>query len=101
MTSALATPEQAAFYRGFLMARNTFDPADFGVSASREDFADEMVSDFGAIYRGQWTIDELLLHPREALHFCDEVRRMHGYFDLPDDIILRTILTRRKNPGRL
>jgi hypothetical protein len=92
--------DQAAFYREFLMARNTFDPKEFGVDLSKEDFGDEMVSDFGAIYRGQWTFDELLLHPREAQHFCDEVRRMHGYFDLPDDIILRTILTRRKNPGR-
>jgi hypothetical protein len=60
-----------------------------------------MVSDFSAMYHGMWTIDELLLHPREAGHFCDEVRRLHGYFDLPDDIILRTILTRRKNPNRM
>jgi hypothetical protein len=59
-----------------------------------------MVSAFSAIYRGQWTIDELLLHPREAVRFCDEIRHQYGYYDLPDDIILRTILTRRKNPGR-
>jgi hypothetical protein len=26
------------------------------------------------------------------------VRHKHGYFDLPDDIILRVILQRRKNP---
>ena len=101
MSAPMISDVQFAYYRDFLMARNTFDPADYGVEASREDFADEMVSDFSAIYRGQWTIDELLLHPREAAHFCDEVRRLHGYFDVPDDIILRTILTRRKNPGRL
>jgi hypothetical protein len=45
------------------------------------------------------SIDELLLHPREAAHFCDDVRRQYGYFDVPDDIILRVILTRGKNPA--
>ncbi len=89
---------QDAFYREFLMARGKFDPAEFGVDLSREDFADEMVNDFGDIYRDVWTIDELLLHPREAMRFCDDVRRKHGYYDLPDDILLRVILSRRKNP---
>lgn len=54
-----------------------------------------MVDAFGAAYRGQWSIDELMLHPREAAHFCDDVRRQFGYFDVPDDIVLRVILTRR------
>ena len=90
---------QADFYREFLMGRGKFNPADFGVSVSREEFVDQMVEDFGATYRGAWTMDELLLHPREAVRFCDDVRRKHGYFDVPDDIILRVILNRRKNPA--
>jgi hypothetical protein len=51
------------------------------------------------VYRDGWTVDELLLHPREALNFCDQVRRRYGYFDVPDDIILRSIMQRRKNPN--
>ncbi|MFH1924464.1 MAG: hypothetical protein ABIP48_31825 [Planctomycetota bacterium] len=89
---------QDEFYREFLMTRGKFDPAEFGVNLSREDFTDQMVEAFHGTYRDGWTIDELLLHPREAVRFCDDVRRKHGYYDVPDDIILRVILTRRKNP---
>jgi hypothetical protein len=87
------------FYREFLMGRGRFDPKDFGVSLGREELTDEMANAFNDIYRDCWTVDELLLHPREAAWFCDEVRRRKGYFDLPDDVILRVILTRRKSPN--
>ena len=80
------------------MGRGKFEPVEFGVNLSREDFTDQMVGDFAETYRDGWTVDELLLHPREAMRFCDDVRRQHGYYDLPDDIILRVILGRRKNP---
>ena len=43
-----------------------------------------------------WTVDELLLHPREALNLCDSFRRAYGYFDLPDEVILRQLMIRRK-----
>jgi len=92
-----ASPEsQFDFYRGFLMGRGQFSPLEFGVALTRESLIDAMVEDFSIFYRDQWTIDELLLHPREATHFCDEVRRKHQFFDLPDDIILRCIMTARK-----
>ena len=81
------------------MGRGRFDPKDFGVDLSREDFADKMVECFAEIYRDTWTMDELLLHPREAAMFCDNVRRKYHYFDVPDDVILRVILARRKNPS--
>jgi len=80
------------------MGRGKFNPADFGVNLEREEFSDLMVDEFNGIYRGAWTIDELLLHPREAARFCDDVRRKFSYHDLPDDIILRVIMSRRKNP---
>lgn len=86
------------FYQGFLMSRGKFNPKDFGVDMTREEFTDHMVGDFANAYRDGWTIDELLLHPREAARFCDDVRSKHGFYDVPDDIILRSILTRRKNP---
>jgi hypothetical protein len=84
--------------RDFHMGRGAFNPRDFGVNMERVDFTDEMVTDFNEAYRDGWTIDELLLHPREAARFCDTVRFKRGYYDAPDDIILRSIMTRRKNP---
>ena len=86
------------FYEEFLMARRAFTPQEFGVDMGRNEFDDLMDDDFGAAYKGHWTIDELLLHPREAALFCDDTRRKHRFFDVPDDIILRVILQRRKNP---
>jgi len=49
-------------------------------------------------YRGNWTIDEPLLHPREAIRFCDDIRHRHGWYDMPNDLILRVMMSRRKNP---
>jgi hypothetical protein len=89
---------QTEFYKEFLMGRGKFDPTEFGVSLSREELSDQMVNAFNDTYRGGWTIDELLVHPREAVKFCDDVRRKHAYYDLPDDIILRGIMNARKNP---
>jgi hypothetical protein len=97
--ATLVSQSQADFYTEFLMTRGNFAPADFGISASKEDFTDQMVEAFNVAYRGQFSIDELLLHPREAARFCDQARFQHGYYDVPDDIILRVIMTRRKNPG--
>lgn len=98
MVAASTLDRQAEFYREFLMARGKFDPRDFGVEMEREKFTDKMAEVFNTTYRGGMTIDEVLLHPREALNFCDEVRRSNGWYSLPDDIILRSVLTRRKNP---
>jgi hypothetical protein len=84
------------FHREFLMKRGEFDPAEFDIEMSRKDFMDLMVTDFSAIYRNQITIDELLLHPRMALDFCDQVRKKHDFFYVPDDIILRSEMTMRK-----
>jgi zona occludens toxin (predicted ATPase) len=99
MRTLVAPPSQAQFYRAFLMARTSFSPSDFGVDLDKEAFMDQMVDDLADAYRDALSIDELLLHPREAMHFCDTVRHKHGYYDLPDDIILRAILDRRKHPG--
>lgn len=95
----LAVTSQTDFYREFLMGRGNFDPKEFGVDLSKVDFTDQIVDEFNGTYHGEWTIDELLLHPREAARFCDDVRRKHAYYDVPDDILLRVIMTRRKNPG--
>ena len=31
------------------------------------------------------------------LRFCGDVRRKYGYYDLPDDAILKSIMNRRKS----
>jgi hypothetical protein len=93
------TDSQRAFYREWLMGRQTVDPREYGVDLDKERFTDRMVDLFNDKYRGCWTIDELLLHPREAALFCDDARRALMAFDVPDDVILRVILGRRKNPN--
>ena len=70
--------------------------SDSFVTASRMDL---IVDDFNVMFKGEMTIDELCLRPRQALEFCDSVRSKHGMYDVPDDIILRSVMTRRKNPG--
>jgi len=89
---------QEQFYQEFLMTRGKFDPAEFGIRLSKKQFVDQMAEEFNETYRGTWTVDELVLHPREAMKFCDEVRRKYHYYDLPDDIILRVVMNRRKKP---
>ena len=91
--------KQVAFYKEWLMARGKFNPMDFGVSMERDAFMDLMVDDFNRAFQDTLTIDELCLRPRSALAFCEEVRTRHGFFDVPDDVILRSIMTRRKRPG--
>ena len=81
------------------MGRQSFDPREFGVDMDKAAFSDRMVDLFAETYRDHWTIDELLLHPREAAAFCDDARRALVAFDMPDDCILRVILGRRKNPS--
>lgn len=88
----------SSFVAEFIMARGRFDPKDFGVNMEREAFMDLMVEEFQTRFRDNLTIDELLLHPREALMFCDAVRLKHGFYFLPDDIVLRSVMTRRKSP---
>ena len=90
---------QSDFYREFLMARQKINPRAYGVDMSTEEFLDIMYSEFSDEYT--FSVDELLLRPRVAIHFCDAVRRKHNAYDLPDDIILRALLTRRKNPPEL
>lgn len=81
------------------MARQYFKPQDFGIDMDKDNFVDQLCNEFNEYTRGTLTVDEMLLRPRTALHFCDMVRGKYGYYDLPDDIILRCILGRRKNPN--
>lgn len=96
VTATLTGPQ--SFYQGFVMGRGTFQPREFGVNMSREDFADQMIDEFNMTYKDSLSIDEVLLRPRTALFFCEQVRSKFGYYDMPDDLILRVIMNARKNP---
>jgi zona occludens toxin (predicted ATPase) len=98
MASTISDTKSAAFYREWFMGRQTVNPRDYGIDLDKDDFTDRMVELFAVKYRDHWTVDELLLHPREAALFCDDARRSIMGFDVPDDVILRVILGRRKNP---
>ena len=88
-----------ATYEGFVMGRQYISPCDYGVDLGKEELTDILVEELGRYTQGMMSFDEMLLRPRMALHFCDTVRQAHGWFDLPDDIILRLIMIRRKNPS--
>ena len=97
MPATLTDPRQA-FTERYLMGRGSFEPRDFGVPMERAEFVDLMAEEFNEHVRGLISVDELVLRPRGAMHFCDCVRQKHGWIDLPDDIILRSVMNRRKNP---
>ncbi|MCA9038369.1 MAG: hypothetical protein KDA81_15995 [Planctomycetaceae bacterium] len=80
------------------MSKRSINPAEHNIDMSADDFMDLMVDAFSSHTRGQVTLDELLLHPQDAFNFCESVRAMHGFPDLPDQIILRSVMLRRKNP---
>lgn len=94
----MPTSKQDEFYRSFLMGRALWKPEDFGIAMEKDALGDMVVEEFNSIFRGQLSVDELVLRPRTAMAFCDQVRLKHGFHDLPDDIILRTLMNRRKHP---
>ena len=48
---------------------------------------------------GAFSVDKLMQHPTEALAYCDTVRSYRKDFEtLPEDLILRALTARRKNP---
>jgi hypothetical protein len=75
------------------------EPGDFGVVMDKEEFRQRMLSEFDGQFKGKMSLDELLLRPRVALWFCDFVREKNRWWDLPDDVILRSIMAARKNPA--
>lgn len=94
----VGTTEQTTFYAEFLMTRGSFKPQDFGVDMELNDFMDLLVDEFGQFTKGTLSLDELLLRPSMSAAFVNSVRAKHRFFDVPEDIILRSVMRRRKNP---
>jgi hypothetical protein len=84
------------FTESHLMARKRTDPKEHGVPLEKEEFAEQIIGEFEKFLPRGLTVDEFLLRPRVALAFCDEIRLDNGWFDLPDDVILRQIMNYRK-----
>ncbi|RTL03713.1 hypothetical protein EKK58_12175 [Candidatus Dependentiae bacterium] len=78
------------------MAKKKLEFSNFGLELPPEEITDLIIDHFNEAFRGGVTIDELLLHPRDAMCFCDAIRMKNGWMGLPDDLILRAILNRRK-----
>lgn len=100
MTATISPIEsQQGFYQRWLMGRAAFDLTHYGVDMDRDEFMDLMVDEFNSTFFGDQSLDKMLLRPREAIRFCDSVRGRHQHFmDVPDEVILRSIMIRRKNP---
>jgi hypothetical protein len=77
--------------------------ATFGIEMDEDQFRGMLVELFHNLYRAIPSVDELLVRPREAIRYCDRVRdHLAGTgedaaFDLPDEVILRTLLNQRKH----
>lgn len=82
--------------REYYVARLSKTLTEYGIDTDPETFVDQLVERFQGMYPAL-TIDELLVRPREALRFCDAVRTATGDYDIPDDLLLRQLLNRRKH----
>lgn len=96
MTPVLDSPTE--FRRRYLMGRTGFNPRDFGVNMDKDAFVDMIVDAFNEFIKDEFSLDEMLLRPRLALQFCDFARNRFRFWDMPDDILLRSVMYRRKNP---
>lgn len=85
-----------------IMAR--LNLANNGIGMDEGQFKELLTDQFHAHYRALSSVDELLVRPHEAIRYCDRVRDAlagtgeGSAYDLPDDVILRTLLNLRKNP---
>ena len=69
-----------------------------GCTMESADFNDVVVEVWHALCP-DWTDEELLVHPRDALRLCDCVR-MRVDCNLPDELILRAMTNIRKKSAR-
>ena len=60
----------------------------------------ELLQEAMAEYHPQRSIDELLIHPEQAMKICSLVRTRAGATELADDLILRCLLADRKSSQR-
>jgi transcriptional regulator with XRE-family HTH domain len=69
--------------------------AEYGCELDRVEFR-ELLEEHKALTSPNWTVDELVCHPDEAKSYCNHIRTMPDCENLPDPLILRTLLNARK-----
>jgi hypothetical protein len=79
------------------MGSPAFDPKEFGVEMEQSAFIDLIAEDFSVTFMGTWPIDELCIRPRDAIQYCDDFRRRHRFPDVPEHIILGSLMNLRKH----
>ena len=60
----------------------------------------ELLVDIAHNLAPAWNDEELVHHPRVALHYCEEIRNKVDAPSLPDDVILRALSGIRKQSRR-
>jgi hypothetical protein len=80
----------------FYVSRLSKTLTKYGIVEDPKMFVDRLVEIFQGMYPA-FTIDKLLIRPREAHRYCDAVRAAYKNFDLPDYPILGSLLNRRKH----
>ena len=73
---------------------------DFGVYIDEVKFVDQITELFNQYTKGSISFEEMLLRSDTAKQFCDDARMITGYFNLPDEIVLRSVKT-KSNPRLL
>ena len=65
-----------------------------GCALNRDEFS-ELVQDLQANLYPSWSVDELACNPREAIRYCDEVRR-RARAQIRDNVIMHALMNARK-----
>lgn len=79
-------------------ARKAARLMEYGLDETEQEFVERLAETFHRRYP-MFAVDELLVRPREALRFCDDVRRARLNYDIPDDLILRALRRRLECGG--
>ena len=93
----MASVEYLERRKALFVARLSDALTMYEVKLSVDEFKTLLVDRLHDLYPS-FSVDELLVRPREAVEFCRSIRRTLGNFDVPDDMILRPLLNSRKSP---
>lgn len=90
------TVDQLTVRRKMMPRKLESELEKYGCKMGAADFR-ETLEEQQVIFSPHWKIDELLCHPEEAKRYCVQVRVKVSCSDLPDSLILRTLMNARKS----
>lgn len=75
-----------------MLNRGEWEPEQFGIAGMGKDEIIKVLCQYFRDSLGRtWTVDDLLLHPSDAVRFCQDARFRAGWFDMPEEFILRAL----------